>query len=118
LGLAIAKRLTELLGGMINVHSRSGARCCMTVTLSQQASEPVSSQMQQNAKTINAELFDVSESALAGLRILLVEDDRLVGDGMVQVLRSWGSNVCWEQTAAAARRHATKCDIALRCTSI
>jgi len=47
------------------------------------------------------------------LRVLLVEDDVLVGGAMLQLLQSWGSQVHWEQTAAAARRYSDPYEIAI-----
>ena len=113
LGLAIAKRLTELLGGIISVRSRAGAGCCMTVTLPRHLPDPQFTTGQSRAIDTTQPEVGIYQSSLAGQRILLVEDDHLVGDGMVHLLQSWGSHVVWEQTAAAARQHVNECEIAI-----
>jgi len=121
LGLAIAKRLIELLGGKIAVRSRLGEGCCMTVSLPYAVPEISSSKTSTSeAATIalaepvlKPEQMPIAAANLRGLRVLLLEDDVLVGKGMHLLLRSWGCEVAWAQTAAVARQHASACDLAI-----
>ncbi|MFZ3003542.1 MAG: hybrid sensor histidine kinase/response regulator [Undibacterium umbellatum] len=115
LGLAIAKRLSELLSGAISVRSEPGRGCCMTLTLSRhlpdlaQKPEPVPGVYPMS----QGDLWGSDSRILLNLKVLLVEDDLLVGNAMVQLIQAWGGDVYWAKTAAAARLNASERDIAI-----
>lgn len=115
LGLAIAKRLTELQGGAISVRSQRGAGCCMQVTLTRSVAAPLAERGHDVAPAELAQQADRSavRNWLTGLQVLLVEDDVMVGDGMRQLLQSWGCVVCWAQTVEVARQLADNCAVAI-----
>ncbi|NRR28990.1 hybrid sensor histidine kinase/response regulator [Oxalobacteraceae bacterium] len=114
LGLAIAKRLSELQGGEIKVRSRLGEGCCMSVALARQADEAErQAALPETLPAAPAPSSPASSDALRGRRVLLVEDDQLVGQGMLQLLQSWGAELRWAQSAATARQYAAACELAL-----
>ena len=54
-----------------------------------------------------------TRDGLTGLQVLLVEDDVMVGEGMRQLLQSWGCVGCWAQTVADAHQLADNCSVAV-----
>lgn len=62
LGMAITKKLTELLGGTIEVHSKPGKGSCFQVTLPLMAVE------------------EPDDGGIPNLRIMVVDDDHMIGE--------------------------------------
>jgi signal transduction histidine kinase/CheY-like chemotaxis protein len=90
LGLAIVDRLGRLLGHKVDLQSRigRGSRFSVTVPLSAQPQRAVEMQAPSPA---------IADPA-HGKRIIVIDDDALVLDGMRGILQSWG---CQVETAAS-----------------
>ncbi len=90
LGLAIVDRLCNLLGHRVDLSSRPGrgSRFSVTVPL---AAQPVAWTHEQAASVAIAD-------PARGKRVIVIDDDALVLDGMRGILQSWG---CEVQTAAS-----------------
>lgn len=84
LGLAIVRRLAALLGCEVNVRSRPGRGSCFSVAM------PVCEAMAPCEEAIDVAIDKVD---LAGLFIMVVDDDRAILDGMRRLLRGWGCEV-------------------------
>ena len=93
LGLAIAKELVDLHGGSITVESKGTDRgSIFTVTL------PLNDGRQASV----SEAPELTHQRLAGVRILLVEDDEATRTLLDAVLRSFGAEVVAAATATDA----------------
>jgi len=96
LGLAIAKQLVELHNGSITATSDGGGKgACFIVRL------PLKSEIIAVDNTPSARV--TSNTALAGLRILLVEDEGSARDAARRVLENMSARVQAVESAAAAR---------------
>jgi Na+/proline symporter/signal transduction histidine kinase/CheY-like chemotaxis protein len=83
LGLAIVQRYAELLGHDLQLHSKTGRGTMFSVKVTYgQKQQPVPSQADDSAGR-----------GLEGLRILCLDNDPLVLDGMVQLLQTMGATV-------------------------
>jgi len=111
LGLAIAKRLTLLQQGQIGVRSRPGHGCCMSVSLLRHEDSAAAGISQSGAAS--RDFLSTRTQLFTGRRILLVEDDTLVGQGMLHLLQSWGAQVEWSGTAALAWQARAACELIL-----
>jgi CheY-like chemotaxis protein len=85
LGLNIVERTAQLLGYRLQMHSRlgQGSRFSVEVPL---APLGAASDM---PSLVEAKIFD----NLAGLVVLVIEDDSLASEGLVSLLESWGVGV-------------------------
>jgi len=117
LGLAIAKRLTELQGGTLGVRSRLGHGCCMTVLLPRSHhSTGVTLQDPIAHPFVNTDSLIFSTQKPHGEQkysVLLVEDDLLVGGAMTELMNGWGLDVHWEKTVSAARAYTGEPDVVI-----
>ena len=96
LGLAIVKRACDLLGHPISVRSAAGVGSEFTLTLPTCAPE---------ASARADERIAVSDDArLEGLVVVVVEDDREVGQAMAEMLGEWGCIpvICGDAAEACA----------------
>ncbi len=95
LGLSIVERLGRLLGHPIEVRSwpERGSRFSVIVPRAAARAE---------ATAGNAATFQTILEPLRGKRILVVDDDPLVLDGMSGMLRSWGCDVAGARSEEAA----------------
>ncbi len=94
LGLAIVARKAELLGYRVQVCSRlgQGTRFSFDVPLI-----PPGSAVDRRSSVRTPAL-----DSLAGLRVLVVEDDLLARAGLVSLLESWGARVAVAPSGAVA----------------
>jgi signal transduction histidine kinase/CheY-like chemotaxis protein len=84
LGLAIVDRLGRLLGHKVELDSRTGRGSRFSVTV------PLAAQV--SAAEVPAPASAVADPA-RGKRVLVIDDDTLVLDGMRGILQSWGCQV-------------------------
>lgn len=82
LGLSIVKRSAEVLGHSLTLHSRPGRGSCFGLVLPRAADERRS--RPRPASPVQP---------LAGLRIVLVEDDAGVRESLGERLQAWGARV-------------------------
>lgn len=87
LGLAIVKGLAETLGHAIDVRSEPGRGSCFRVTLPRASGAPADAEPEPAAVGLD----------LSGLRVVVVDDDYPVREGLAATLESWG---CRTRTAA------------------
>jgi len=92
LGLAIAKRLTAMMGGRLTLRSRPGKGSAFTIWL-RQASPP----RRQNRAVA------AGEGSLKGLRILILDDDPQCAAAMKQEFQDQGAVVSASSSIAAAQ---------------
>jgi signal transduction histidine kinase/ActR/RegA family two-component response regulator len=93
LGLAIVARLCTLLGHDISVTSQPGRGSCFAVTLAQAAPE---------RRPSAAPAPGVQENALAGRRVLVIDNDAGVLESTCGLLESWGCRVIAARSLAEA----------------
>lgn len=85
LGMAITKKLTELLGGTVSVESRLGNGTTFKVKLPMKLAEH--SEGLQNC---------------ANMKILVVDNDNISCEYLVQTLNELGADACWTDNGADA----------------
>jgi len=97
LGLATVQRLAELLNTRVELSSRLHKGTCVRVlvrsapaALPSPAPSPVAAGMEEG------------EPSLANLRILVIDDERTILEGLSVVLANWGAEVLVAQTRAEA----------------
>ncbi len=89
LGLAISKGIAQVLGHKIQMRSWPGKGSVFSLTLHRDDSEAtLSPPMERRAVQESTPSHDV-----AGLRVLCVDNDTTILDGMAQLLSRWGCEV-------------------------
>ena len=103
LGLAIVDRLARLLGHPIELESvpGQGSRFSIYVPLAAFGGPNLDKRSPQGHGTLR------DFGSMAGRRIIVVEDDALVRDGIVSTLRGWGCTVAAADTDTLALRMTT-----------
>jgi signal transduction histidine kinase/CheY-like chemotaxis protein len=84
LGLAIVRRLADMLGHDIHVHSQLGKGSCFSVVV------PLCSEAEASLHKMTKPMGDVD---VAGLFVPVVDDDRIILKGMRKLLLDWGCEV-------------------------
>ncbi|RQO43162.1 hybrid sensor histidine kinase/response regulator [Variovorax sp. KBW07] len=98
LGLATVQRLAELLNTRVELTSRLHKGTCVRVLVrSAPAALPAPASTPASAAGIEEE-----ETSLANLRILVIDDERTILEGLSVVLANWGAQVMAAQTRAEA----------------
>jgi two-component system CheB/CheR fusion protein len=96
LGLAIARELVELHGGAISAHSEGegrGSTFSVRLPLARRQELPVA----------NGDTDASTEAKLAGMQVLIVEDESAAAEAMWQFLEAAGARVRIATSAASAR---------------
>ncbi|MBY0560293.1 ATP-binding protein [Hyphomicrobium sp.] len=99
LGLSIARRYAELLGMKILVASRRGRGSRFTIVLPKSSIREVAHRPEPSPK---------SETAIHGMRILVLDDDPLIVAALMRDLEDRGNLAFGYQTAAEAEKGLSK----------
>jgi signal transduction histidine kinase len=98
LGLAIVQRLCDLNGYRIALHSAPGRGTTFTVSIAPTVAEPA---------RVDEARREASSHALAGRRVVVVDDEIAIQDSMATLLGLWGLQV---ETAAGAEAAQALCE--------
>lgn len=101
LGLSISRRLAHLLGTDIAVTSEQGRGSRFSLELTR--SDGVESEAQDGDATLS------DDEIFVGARVLVIDDDREVIDGMSHLLSLWNCNVVTAASLEQAAEIAAKC---------
>jgi CheY-like chemotaxis protein len=96
LGLATVQRLAVLLNTRAELHSRPGRGTSVRVAV--RAATPVAALPMQSLSLPGAH----DDVRLDGIRVLVIDDERSILEGLQVVLSHWGANVMAAQTRAEA----------------
>ncbi|RIX73428.1 ATP-binding response regulator [Acidovorax cavernicola] len=99
LGLATVQRLAELLNTRVELSSRLHKGTCVRV---QVRAAPAALPAPVAAAPAVAVVADDNGDSLADLRILVIDDERTILEGLSVVLANWGATVLAAQTRAEA----------------
>ena len=105
LGLAIVKKLVGLMGGQVSIQSKVGQGTKITVCLRLKIAgqNDVVKKQKEPAIAINAEL--------AGVHVLLTEDNELNAEIAKEILTSAGMTVDWVEDGSACLDRLRKVDV-------
>ncbi len=92
LGLSIVYNLIQLMGGSIDVQSEKGRGTTFTVSLP----------LELIADDAEAECQRKSRELLAGLNVLVVDDDPAVGEQAAEIMHSIGAESLWVESGFQA----------------
>jgi signal transduction histidine kinase/ActR/RegA family two-component response regulator len=87
LGLAIVDRITRLLDHPLTLRSEPGRGSCFTVTVPLAAATDGFLETQPEAESLPV------AGSLAGLHIVVIDDDEAIRAGLEKLLRGWGCDV-------------------------
>jgi Na+/proline symporter/signal transduction histidine kinase/ActR/RegA family two-component response regulator len=97
LGLSIVQRMARVLDHPLKLRSEAGQGCVFQLQLPAASSQnlPIA-QVRPQAMSVTARL--------AGLSVLVVDNEKSIIDGMTSLLEGWGCKVTSARTASAARK--------------
>ncbi len=95
LGLAIVERVTRLLGHALSLRSVPGRGSCFSLAL------PLATAVEPALSAPEIEQLPAA-SALDGRRILVIEDEAAIRDGLRDLLQEWGCRVSTAASVADA----------------
>lgn len=97
LGLSISKRICDLLGLSLNVHSTPGVGSCFSVTLPRSELQPeaLNKRSSQRGQTLS--------QPLTGRTVLVIDNDKDILVGMQSLLGGWGAEVVTGMTLNDAK---------------
>ena len=103
LGLAIVRRLTELLGVGVRLRSRVGRGSVFSLTLGPALPAPVRSLTPLTASVVTAPPSSMTEASVHAVSgptqpdarrlVIVIDDDAAIREGMSALLHSWGYEV-------------------------
>ncbi len=97
LGLAVAKRMAHLMGTQVQLRSQFGKGSVFSVTVPRTASKSF-------RKRSTPVMMPAQGHSIAGLRILCIDDEPLILEGMSALLDSWDCRVVTASNLADARK--------------
>ena len=100
LGLATVQRLAQLLNTRVELSSRLHAGTCVRVLV--RGTMPMQTAAPGALPASGAPGAAGPEADLQGLRILVIDDERTILEGLMVVLANWGATVIAAQTRAEA----------------
>ncbi|MFU8877300.1 MAG: NahK/ErcS family hybrid sensor histidine kinase/response regulator, partial [Wenzhouxiangellaceae bacterium] len=86
LGLSICRRISRMLDARLALTSEPGRGSVFSVSV------PLAEQAEPEP-TAKSAMYESAAPSLAGLRVLCIDDDREILDGMVMLLERWGCRV-------------------------
>jgi CheY-like chemotaxis protein/two-component sensor histidine kinase len=98
LGLATVQRLAALLNTRVELSSRPGKGTCVRVLV--RAAEPSATPVAPPALSAGGAIEE--EPSLDGVRVLVIDDERTILEGLQVVLSNWGAEVLIAQTRSEA----------------
>ncbi|MEM9232953.1 MAG: PAS domain-containing hybrid sensor histidine kinase/response regulator [Pseudomonadota bacterium] len=104
LGLSVAKRMADLMGADIDVRSVSGRGSVFAVTL------PLANNDHRTASVTSLHVSRSVGEPLHGLRVLCIDDEKTIREGMKALLESWGCTVSLADGPQAAFAVAAACN--------
>lgn len=93
LGLAIVRRLSALLRAPVDVRSRPGRGSVFTITVESGVVEPPPPAQSHPSIDRKVESGDAEATPLAGMTLLVVDDDAMVLTGLRLALEAWGCTI-------------------------
>ena len=97
LGLSVVQRLAGLMGAEINAVSEVGRGSCFEVIVPRGGAVPAPMRLHAARASISGDL------RLDGRRVLCVDDEDIIRDGMRTLLTGWGCEVVTARSPAEAR---------------
>ncbi len=102
LGMSITKKVVEIMGGTITVESEVNRGSVFTITLELPFAETDEKTVSLSESRKSSSEIEVDSSVLAGIRVLVVEDNPLNRDIAVRILKAFGAEVQTAEDGSAA----------------
>ncbi|MDX8387783.1 MAG: ATP-binding protein [Ghiorsea sp.] len=98
LGLAIVRRLSEMMEAKVSVHSVQNSGTCFSLELAEANISEVSKETVRHIDDV---------TGLVGLHVAIVDDDKIAREGLATLLKVWGCNVQAFVSGEACVEHLT-----------